>query len=179
MNFDFQPVLISELIIAKPLQESDFELLYTTASDPLIWEQHPNKLRYRRDVFETYFRGAIESASAFLVTDAKTGEVIGSSRYSNYDPAAGKIAIGYTFFKRSCWGKGYNTSLKKMMIDHAFQFVDTVNFYIGAVNKRSQISIQRIGAIKTGEEETAYYGEAPKLDFIYSISKTDWHKKRE
>lgn len=72
MNFDFQPVLISELVIAKPLQESDFELLYTAASDPLIWEQHPNKLRYRRDVFETYFRGAVESASAFLVTNVKT-----------------------------------------------------------------------------------------------------------
>lgn len=65
------------------------------------------------------------------------------------------------------------------MIDHAFQFVDTVDFYIGAVNKRSQISIQRIGAVKTGEEETAYYGESPKLDFIYSISKADWYKKRE
>lgn len=177
MNFDFQPVLTSGLVTAQPLMVSDFERLYAAASDPLIWEQHPNKLRYKRDVFETFFQGAIESASAFLVTDTKTGEVIGSSRYSNYDEAARKVAIGYTFFIRKCWGKGYNPALKKLMIDHAFQFVDTVVFYIGAVNKRSQISIQRIGAVKTGEEETAYYGESPKLDFIFSIEKNEWQKK--
>ncbi len=179
MIFDFQPLLVSELVTAEPLQESDFDRLYAVASDPLIWEQHPNKFRYRRDVFETFFRGAVESGSAFLVTDTKTGEVIGSSRYSNYNQQENSIAIGYTFFARKCWGKGYNPLLKKLMINHAFQFVDTVDFYIGAVNKRSQISIQRIGAIKTGEEETAYYGESPKLDFIYSISKADWNKKRE
>ncbi len=179
MNFDFQPLLISDLVTARPLQAKDFEQLYTAASDPLIWEQHPNRFRYKRDVFETFFQGAIESASAFLVTDTQTGEVIGSSRYSNYDEAARKVAIGYTFFIRKCWGKGYNPALKKLMIDHAFQFVDAVDFYIGAVNKRSQISIQRIGAIKTGEEETAYYGEAPKLDFIFSIGKDEWQKKKE
>jgi N-acetyltransferase len=52
--------------------------------------------------------------------------------------------------------------------------VDVVNFYIGAVNKRSQISIERFGAIKIGEKETAYYGEAPKLDFVYAITKQEW-----
>ena len=45
---------------------------------------------------------------------------------------------------------------------------------IGAKNKRSQISLERFGAIKTGEEETAYYGEPPKLDFVYAVSKEDW-----
>jgi RimJ/RimL family protein N-acetyltransferase len=60
------------------------------------------------------------------------------------------------------------------MLDHIFQFVDNVTFYIGAVNKRSQISIERFGAVKTGEIELAYYGEAPKLDYIYTITKQQW-----
>ena len=162
------------MIKARPLLPSDFEGLYAAASDPLIWEQHPNKFRYQRPDFENYFKGAIESGGALLVTDAQTGEIIGSSRYSDYDAATNTVSIGYTFFSRHCWGKGFNYALKNLMLNHIFQFVDTVTFYIGAVNKRSQISIERFGAIKTGEAETAYYGEAAKIDFIYTITKEQW-----
>ena len=164
------------MVIAEPLKESDFESLYTAASDPLIWEQHPNKNRYQRQVFENYFKGAIESGGAFLVKDAKTNEVIGSSRYSDYKAETGTVSIGYTFFIRNCWGKGHNYALKKLMLDHIFQFVNTVTFYIGGVNKRSQISIERFGAVKTGEAEMAYYGEPTKLDYIYTITKEQWQQ---
>ncbi len=164
------------MVIAEPLKESDFESLYTAASDPLIWEQHPNKNRYQRKVFENYFKGAIESGGAFLVKEAETNEVIGSSRYSDYKAETDTVSIGYTFFMRSFWGKGHNYALKKLMLDHIFQFVNTVTFYIGAVNKRSQISIERFGAVKTGEIEMAYFGEAAKLDYIYSITKVQWQQ---
>jgi RimJ/RimL family protein N-acetyltransferase len=174
---DLQPTLTNPLVIAMPLQQSDFEILYKAAADPLIWEQHPNKNRYQRSEFENYFKGAIESGGAFLVKDAQTGEVIGSSRYSDHDAATKTIAIGYTFFIRSHWGTGHNYALKKLMLDHVFQFVDTVHFYIGAVNKRSQISLERFGAVKTGEKEMAYYGEPAKLDYIYAITKTQWQQR--
>ncbi len=163
-------------MIAEPLKETDFESLYLAASDPLIWEQHPNKNRYQRQQFENYFKGAIESGGAFLVKDAGTKEVIGSSRYSDFNAEKGVVSIGYTFFVRSCWGKGYNYALKKLMLDHIFQGVDTIQFFIGAVNKRSQVSIERLGAVKTGETEMAYFGEAPKLDYVYTITKDQWQQ---
>ena len=162
------------MVIATPLQEDDFENLFSAASDPLIWEQHPNKNRYQQKEFENYFKGAIESGGAFLVKDALTQEVIGSSRYSDYSEENDVVSIGYTFFIRSCWGKGFNYALKELMLDHIFQYVANVNFYIGAVNKRSQISIERIGAIKTGEAQMAYFGEPAKLDFVYTITKEQW-----
>jgi RimJ/RimL family protein N-acetyltransferase len=62
------------------------------------------------------------------------------------------------------------------MLDHIFQFVEAVTFYIGAVNKRSQISLERFGAVKTGETEMAYYGEAAKLDYIYAITRQQWQE---
>lgn len=172
----FQPFLTNELIIAEPLQQTDFERLHKAASDPLIWEQHPNKNRWQKQAFENYFDGAIKSGGAFLVKDAKTNEVIGSSRYSDYNPETNTVSIGYTFFIRSHWGKGYNYALKQLMLNHIFQYVDRVRFYIGAVNKRSQISIERFGAIKTGEEEMAYYGEPAKLDYVYAITKEQWEQ---
>jgi len=171
---DFQPLLSNELVKARPLMQSDFDDLYRAASDPLIWEQHPNKNRYQLNDFKNYFKGGIESGGALLVLDAGTEEIIGSSRYSDYIVDTNTVSIGYTFFTRKCWGKGYNKALKQLMLDHIFQFVQNVNFYIGAVNKRSQISIEKIGAIKTGEVEMAYYGEPAKLDFIYTITKDHW-----
>jgi RimJ/RimL family protein N-acetyltransferase len=178
-DIDFQPTFKNDAVTATPLAPSDFGILYNAASDPLIWQQHPNKYRYQRQEFKNYFKGAIESGGAFLVRDTKTNEVIGSSRYSDYNAEKNMVSIGYTFFVRSHWGKGYNYALKKLMLDHIFQFVDAVTFYIGAVNKRSQISLERLGAIKTGEAETAYYGEVAKLDYIYTITKEQWYELRK
>lgn len=172
-NF-FQPVLQNHLVVATPLKATDFDVLFAAASDPLIWEQHPNKNRYQLSEFVNYFKGAMESGGAFLVKDAQTQQVIGSSRFSDYEADTNTIAVGYTFFIRSHWGTGHNYALKKLMLAHAFQQVDNVVFFIGAVNKRSQISIERFGAIKTGEKEMAYYGEAAKLDYIYTITKAQW-----
>ncbi len=173
---NLQPTLQNELVIAIPLQQAHFDLLFAAASDPLIWEQHPNKNRYQLADFTNYFEGALKSGGAFLIKDVVTDEVIGSTRFYDFieNEIEHSITIGYTFYIRSHWGTGHNHSLKKIMLNHAFQYVDMVNFYIGALNKRSQISIERLGAQKTKELEVAYYGEPPKLNFVYSISKKDW-----
>lgn len=173
MLFNLQPVLQNAVVMARPLQQQDFDALYAAANDPLIWEQHPNKNRWQLAEFTNYFKGAIEGGSAFLVTDAATGEVTGSSRYVD-DKEQGILSIGYTFLKRSHWGTGHNRALKQLMLDYAFQYVNSVYFYIGAVNKRSQIAITKLGAKKVREEQTAYYGEAMKLDYVYVIEKKDW-----
>ena len=65
------------------------------------------------------------------------------------------------------------------MLDHLFQYVNTVFFQIGAVNTRSQIAIERLGAIKIGEEEVAYFGETPKLNYVYKIDKAEWYNKQK
>ena len=154
-----------------PLRAVHFEELYAVASDPLIWEQHPNPDRHRRDVFETFFEGALASEGAFLIRDAATGWAVGSSRFYDFDPNLGEVKIGYTFFARSCWGKGYNREVKGLMLDHAFRFVDQVVFHVGVDNRRSRIAMERLGAENVGELEVAYHGEAPKRNIVYRIRK--------
>lgn len=176
---DLQPLLQNDRVIATPLQQGHLEELYLAASDPLIWEQHPNKNRWQRADFENYFNGAMQSGGAFIVRDAQTGAVIGSSRFYDHDKGKGIISIGYTFFIRSHWGTGHNQALKQLMLDHIFKYVDTVRFFIGAVNKRSQLSLERFGAIKTGEENTAYFGETAKLDYVYAITKEQWENRKQ
>ncbi len=168
---NLQPQLSNDLIHIVPIQSTDFEKLYAVACDPLIWEQHPNKDRYKREVFENFFNGALESKGAFLVYDAATNEVIGSSRFYDFNETEKVVTIGYTFLARSHWGTKYNRALKTVMLNYAFQFTDKVHFAIGSQNIRSQTAIERLGAKKIDEQIIAYYGESEKLNFIYEIKR--------
>jgi len=171
---NWQPTnLKNEWVELVPLQQTDFERLYAVASDPLIWEQHPNPNRYQRADFQNYFQGAIESAGAFLVCDP-AGNVIGCTRFCEHEPERRQVKIGYTFFSRACWGKPYNRSAKRLMLAYAFQFVDTVLFHVGASNIRSQKAMEKIGAERIGEETIAYYGESPKLNVVFRITQADF-----
>lgn len=171
---NLQLPLTNELVILEPLRASDFEKLFSVACDPLIWEQHPNKDRYKRNVFEVFFKGAIESKGAYIIYDAQTNAPIGSSRYYDFNKEKDSVTIGYTFFARSHWGSTFNHATKKLMLDHAFKHVSSVHFHIGAVNIRSQKAISKLGAVKIGEIEMEYYGESSKLNFIYEIQKQNW-----
>lgn len=175
MTLNWQPQhLQNELVALFPLLEEDFEDLYTVASDPLVWEQHPNKLRYQREVFQNFFEGAMLSQGAFLIRHKTTNEIVGCSRFYDYNEKEKSVLIGYTFIGRKFWGNGYNKALKKLMLEYAFQFVDKVYFHIGAYNIRSQKAIVKIGAVKEDEFEVEYYGEEPKLNFVYLIEKGQW-----
>lgn len=145
--FDLQPTLVGERVTLRPLTANDLEALAAAASDPLIWEQHPDPLRYRRDVFERdFFAKAVASRSAFVITENATGAVIGSSRYYDWDPAAREIAIGYTFLARGHWGGPVNREVKHLMLRHAFTWAAVVWFHIGSGNVRSRRAIEKIGA---------------------------------
>jgi RimJ/RimL family protein N-acetyltransferase len=172
MTFELQPSLQDEHVRIEPLQAGDFDALYAVASDPLIWEQHPNRERWRREVFENFFKGALESGGAFRVTDQENGELIGSSRY--YDLKEAEVSIGYTFIARRCWGKAYNRALKRLMLDHAFRFVDRVIFEVGAQNLRSRKAMEKLGGVLIGEKQVAYYGEPPRLNVIFQIDAANW-----
>jgi len=176
-RFELQPTLADALVHARPLHADDFESLHAVAADPLIWEQHPNPTRWQRDVFHTWFEGAIASGGALLVSDATTGQPVGSSRYYDFDIPASQVAIGYTFFARTCWGRGHNRALKTLMLDHAFGFVERVVFHVGAANRRSRIAMERLGGQLIGEVQMAYHGEATHKNVVYAIDRAQWRDR--
>jgi RimJ/RimL family protein N-acetyltransferase len=178
MAFELQPRMENPWIRLEPLVRGDFDALYTVASDPLIWEQHPNKERYRREVFATYFDGAIESRGAFRIIDAATAALIGSSRYYDLNEAERSVAIGYTFIARSHWGGSYNRALKALMLDHAFRYVDRVIFHVGVGNLRSRKAMEKLGGVKVGEVAMSYYGEPSHTNVVYQIEAAAWAASR-
>ncbi len=174
MPFDLQPVLNNDLVQLQPIQETDFKELYAVASDPLLWEQHPNQDRYKEEVFRRFFDEAIRSKSAFVILDRRTEKIIGSTRYYKYRPENKSVVIGYTFLSRKHWGGIYNHTVKSLMLNHAFLWLNEVIFEIGATNIRSQKAIEKIGAIKTDTIEKDFPGESNKINFIYRITKKEW-----
>jgi len=177
MSINLQPVLENERVVLYPLHAEDFTALYAAAADPEVWAQHPNKDRWKKEVFSTFFEGAIQSGGAFRVVDKVTGKTIGSTRFYDYDAENSAIFIGYTFYATAYWGKGINPDVKALMLNYIFQSVDKVCFHIGSGNIRSQIAIGRLGAVKIDEQEVTYFGEAPKLNFVYEITKTAWQSR--
>ena len=149
-EFEKQPHLVGDRLELRPLRPDDWDALFAAASDPLIWEQHPARDRHTEPVFREYFQEALESGGAFAIIDRRTQQIIGSSRYFGYDPAASEVEIGWTFLTRPYWVGDYNGELKRLMLDHAFQFVDRVVFLVGPNNRRSRRALEKIGAVHTG-----------------------------
>jgi RimJ/RimL family protein N-acetyltransferase len=141
---------VGELVEVRPLRAGDYDALFAVASDPLIWEQHPLD-RWREDVFRPFFDASLASGGALVVLDRASGDVIGSSRYHAYDPERREVEIGWTFLARAYWGGEANRDLKRLMVGHAFESVDTVVFLVHPANVRSQRAVEKLGAVRAGE----------------------------
>jgi N-acetyltransferase len=170
-EFDLQPNLKGELIELRPLTSKDWDDLFSVASDPLIWEQHPESDRYKQDVFRVFFREALESGGAFVVIDRKSQQIIGSTRFYGYDPEKSEIEIGWTFLARKYWGGRYNREMKQLMLAHAFKFVESVVLLVGPKNIRSQRATEKIGGIRSGMVEKVYGNRPLALNVRYVIKK--------
>jgi N-acetyltransferase len=169
-GFELQPTLKSELLELRPLRADDFDALYAVASAPLIWEQHPNSDRYQADVFRKFFDEAMQSGGALVAIDRRDNRIIGSSRFHCYDLVRSEIEIGWTFLARSHWGGVYNGAMKRMMLDHAFKFVENVIFFIDSINVRSQRALEKIGGVRAG----AKIDPQGRESFIYRITRTSF-----
>ncbi|HTS57931.1 MAG TPA: GNAT family N-acetyltransferase [Terriglobales bacterium] len=166
MPFDFQPTMKGVLVELRPLRPDDWDPLFAVASDPLIWEQHPARDRYKPDVFRAFFREALASGGALTALDRQDGRIFGSSRFHGYNEPAREVEIGWTFLARSHWGGKYNREMKQLMLRHAFQFVERVVFLIGPENLRSQKAIEKLGGVRVGRRPDT----SGRDSYVYEIT---------
>jgi len=117
-----------------------------------------------------FLHESLASGGALTVVDGPSACVIGSSRYHGYDEERREVEIGWTFLARSHWGGVYNRELKRLMLGHAFRFVDTVVFLIAPGNIRSQRAIEKIGGIPAGSRPDG----SGRQSLVYRIDARDW-----
>ena len=169
---DRQPVLAGERLHLRPLAAGDWEALFAVASDPLIWAIHPSHDRWQEPVFRPFFDDALAKGGALAVIDRASGAMIGSSRFQAYDPAeGGSVEIGWTFLARSHWGGTYNHELKRLMLAHALQFVERVDFRIGEANLRSRAALEKIGGTLSDRIELAETTAGMVRHVVYEITR--------
>jgi RimJ/RimL family protein N-acetyltransferase len=168
---DFQPTLAGPRVELRPVRADDWGEMFAAAADPLIWELHPVRERYKEPYFREFFDSALASRMAFAIVDRSNGKIIGSSRYHGHDPERRELEIGWTFLVRSHWGGSYNREIKRLMLDHAFGFVDTVIFMVGETNWRSQRAMEKIGGVKRAQLFKRAYHGVTTTHVVYEIAK--------
>ena len=168
---EFKP-LENALISLKRLEKEDFDLLFQVASDAEIWKDHPEHTRYTAKGFKTYFNHLINTNCPFLVFDNSSNQIIGATSYYDWYESQKRVAIGYTFLAMSHRGGKFNTSMKRLMIDYAFRYVDKIIFHVREHNLRSQAALLKIGAHKIKEYPSPH--DSASKQFEFAINKGEY-----
>jgi len=165
---DVFPVPIeTKYFLLEQVAESDFESLYAVASDPLIWEQHPESNRWQRDIFSAFFSNGLASdLGCFVIRERLTEEVVGSTRFYGYDEKDQCVRIGFTFLARKYWGSAANREIKNAMLERAFKVCDSVLFEIGPENMRSIKAVNKLGGVYS-------HTESP-TKAVYILKSSQW-----
>lgn len=169
---DRQPTLEGPTLLLRPLQPEDWDALFAVGSDPLIWEVHPGHDRWQEPVFRIFFADALAHGGALVVIDKSSGRIVGSSRYQAHDPAdGGSVEIGWTFLERALWGGAANRELKRLMLEHAFRFVERVDFRVGENNVRSRGAMTKIGGRLSERSSVAEMAGRQVRHVIFEITR--------
>ena len=146
-----------------------YELWYTAVPAP--------------DQVAQYIAAANEGMAAghmlpWAVRDARSGDVIGSTRYHDIVPAVDRVEIGYTFYAQRYQRSHVNTACKLLLLTHAFETVgcEVVGLRTDNFNFRSQRAIEAIGAKRDGviRHHAARRDGTVRDTWIYSILLDEW-----
>lgn len=173
-RFDGQPFLQGRQLDLRPMVPQDWEPLFAVAADPLIWALHPSSDRHNEPVFRKYFDDGLSCKGALVVIDREQGRIVGASRYSFVFADPGEVEIGWTFLARPYWGGAANREIKRLMLRHAFRFVDTVMFRVGADNWRSRRAMEKIGGKLTQRTHTSTINGREIPHVVYVIGAADF-----
>ena len=173
---DRQPTLTDEYVRLRPLREADREALYAVAADPQIWTLHVRSDRYRRPVFDRFFRENLASGGALLISEATTGRPIGHTRLQPDPRNPDAIEIGWTFLARNHWGGDTNGRVKRLLLDHCHRHYPYVVLHVAGANHRSHRAVAKIGAVEItagGPLERLRKGAAGYRSYVHVEESTD------
>ena len=189
-----EPVILeSRNVRLLPLRLEHEAGIRAAASDGQLWKLRVTSVP-EPDEARTYIETALATNNrfAFAVTDAISGEVLGSSSYHDILPTVKRVEIGYTWYATRCQHTHVNSTCKLLLMTHAFETLGchVVGWRTDNFNFASQQAIERLGAQKDGVirghalrrdgtiRDTVMYsmraGEWPdaKAQLLYNLNKT-------
>jgi RimJ/RimL family protein N-acetyltransferase len=166
----------------EPLTAAHAPALATAAEDGLLWElwftgvPHPSEI-------DEYVSTALDGQRAgqmlpWVVRDAASGVVVGSTRYHDVVTAIDRVEIGYTWYAASWQRTHVNAACKWLLMTHAFETLacGVVGLRTDRFNFRSQHAIERLGAKKDGiiRHHSARKDGSARDTVMYSVLASEW-----
>jgi RimJ/RimL family protein N-acetyltransferase len=181
-----QPVrpvtLESERLRLEPLSQAHLAGLLAAAADGELWNLRITSVPEPQDT-AAYIETALKQHEqgnrlAFAVIDKASGKVLGSSSYHDIVPAVERLEIGYTWYAQSVQRSHVNTTVKLMLMTHAFETLGAklVGWRTDNFNFASQRAIERLGAKRDGVlRHHALRRDGTVRDTVmYSLAAGEW-----
>ncbi len=174
--------LADDRVRLEPLGLHHLEGLRRAAADGELWKIRVTSVPEPGDTrgyVERALRGFAEGHRlAFVVLDAASSEVIGSSSYHDILPAVERLEIGYTWYAKSRQRTHVNASAKLLLMTHAFETLGAklVGWRTDNFNFASQRAIERMGARRDGTiRHHALRRDGTVRDTVmYSMTAGEW-----
>jgi RimJ/RimL family protein N-acetyltransferase len=178
-----QPVVLEgHGVRLEPMAAHHAAGLVQAASDGRLWELWFTSVP-APDAMDRYIDTALQAQQRgvmlpWVVCDAVSGNVLGSSRYHDIVAAIDRVEIGYTWYAEHAQRTHVNSACKILLLKHAFETLGcaVVGFRTDNFNFRSQKGIEALGARKDGvlrHHQPRPDGSARDTVF-YSILASEW-----
>jgi RimJ/RimL family protein N-acetyltransferase len=175
------PVLEGRHVRLEPLQVTHAEGLASAAADGELWNRWYTSVP-GPGAMEPYVEAALAAGVAgtmtpFVVRDAR-GEIVGTTRYYDNDPATPRLQIGYTWYATRVQRTGLNTEAKLLLLAHAFETLGciAVGLQTSWFNHASRAAIARLGAKQDGviRNHLRHADGSIRDTVTFSIIDTEW-----
>ena len=169
-------------VILKPLRYEHLEALCQIGLEPAIWEWVHTPIYTREDMHRFIERALSEKDRGvtipFVIIDKSISKIVGSTRFYNILPEHRQLEIGATWLAKPWQKTVINTEAKYLMLTHSFENLQyiRVQFKTDLLNKPSQRSLERIGALQEGifRNHMILGNGRRRHSIYYSILDTEW-----
>jgi N-acetyltransferase len=152
-----EPVTLSQSgLRLEPLALSHEDGLRQAAADGQLWTLRVTSVPDPENT-RVYIETALQMRAAgnrlaFAVIDEASSKVLGCTSYHDILPAEKRLEIGYTWYARSVQRTHVNSTIKLMLMTHAFEILhcNVLGWRTDNFNFASQKAIERLGAHKDG-----------------------------
>jgi RimJ/RimL family protein N-acetyltransferase len=184
---DLRATLIGRLAIVEPLSAEHESGLLAAAEDAEMFTWMPVDMSsaeaLARWLTTTLAAADAEREVPFAVRDARSGEVVGSTRFLELRFEHLRAEIGWTWARRSSWSSGINVETKMLLLRRAFEHAGLrrVEFKTDARNERSRGALTALGARFEGilRKHMVLSDGGPRDSAYFSVIDSEWPQLRE
>lgn len=180
---NIQPLTLADNIVRLiPMSLDHADALAKVGLDPSIWQWVPTQIATPGEM-RAYIESALTEQTAgtalpFVIIDAKSEQVVGSTRYGAIERKHRRLEIGWTWIAPAFQRTAINSHAKWLLLHHAFETLGAhrVELKTDALNTKSRNAILRIGAKEEGILRKHVITQSGRIrdTVYYSILDTEW-----